>query len=103
MGKKMDISFKELSYGNLISHTFPGLFLAFEIILAFRLFTPFNGFNFICSINYTVTNVLGILIGVYVIATLLGIILDAIHHVAFKSKEGYGYEIYKFIKNVDQL
>jgi hypothetical protein len=99
----MELNFKELSYGNLISHTFPGLFLGLEIILAFKIFTPFDGFNFLYKIDYRVTNIIAILVIAYIFSTLLGIILDGIHHFIFRSKESWDYEVYKFIGSLEQL
>jgi hypothetical protein len=68
----------KISYGQLISHTFPGLLLAIEIILFFKLFTPYDGFNFLYTIDYKVTNFIGILIVFYVLSTILGVVLDGI-------------------------
>lgn len=102
--KKMDINFKELSYGNLISHTFPGLVLLLEIVLAFKLFTPIDGFKILLEIDFKVINIIALLIVLYIFSTIVGIILDGIHHFIFKKKEGWdGYEIYKVISSIEQL
>jgi hypothetical protein len=105
----MDIKLPELEYGYLISHTFPGLFLAFEIIICFSLFTPIDLFGIIYSIDYKIINLIGLLISLYVISTILGIILDGIHHYIFEKWEDEGksleecVEIYEHIKSIEQL
>jgi hypothetical protein len=93
------------SYGHLISHTFPGLLLGLELMIAFKLFTPFDGFIFLYSINYKIVNFLVILIVIFIISTILGIILDGVHHWLLRNYEDYSnyYEIYKLISNNTQM
>jgi len=93
------------SYGHLISHTFPGLLLGLELMLAFKLFTPFDAFHYLYSIDYKITNFLVILIVIFVISTILGIILDGVHHYFFRRYEDYSkyYKIYELISNNTQL
>jgi hypothetical protein len=102
----VDIKIPELEYGYLISHTFPGLFLAFEIILAFSLFSPINIFNIIYSIDYKIINVIVLLIILYVFSTMFGIILDGVHHFIFRKWEERDinleeqFEIYEYIRTI---
>lgn len=48
---------------------------------------------------------IGILIIVFIFSTVIGVILDGVHHFVFSKIEGYdyGYEIYKVIDNIDQF
>jgi len=41
----MDIKVKDLSYGTLISHTFPGYLFGFQIAIPFKLFGPTDIIN----------------------------------------------------------
>ncbi|MGA8572432.1 MAG: hypothetical protein ACLP7A_05455 [Desulfobaccales bacterium] len=96
------------SYSYLISHTFPGLLLGLEIILAFKLFTPYDGFKIVNEIDYklvTIGNLTPLLIVLYIITTLFGLIVDAIHHYVFRGLEEKleSSKIYKHIKTLDQL
>ncbi len=99
----------EIEYNYLISHTFPGIFLWFEIILAFSLFTPINIFNMLCSVDYKIINIIILIIIIYIISTLLGIVLDGIHHYIFAKWESNNkslkeqFEIYEYISSIEQL
>ncbi len=97
----MEIKMPELEYGHIISHTFPGILLTFEIGLAFSLFTKINIFNTICSIDYKAINILFLFIIIFVCSTIFGIILDCIHHFLFSHWEAKGeqinFELYKYI------
>jgi hypothetical protein len=102
----MDIKIPELEYGYLISHTFPGLFLAFEIIIAFSLFTPYNILHLIYSIDYKIINILALLIVLYIFSTMLGVILDGVHHLIFAKWEDRdrsiedSFEIYEYMQTI---
>lgn len=103
----MELKLKDMSYGLLLSHTFPGIFFGLEILTAFALFTPINLFKFIFSIENSLINLLSVLIIVFVSATLLGFILDGIHHCLFRKWELTGsdedYKIYRVISNMEQM
>jgi len=105
----MEPKFFEMEYGYLISHTFPGIFLGFEIMFAFTMFTPINIFNIICSIDYKIVNIVALIIVIYIISTLLGVILDGIHHFIFAKWESdnktleESFEIYEYIASMEQL
>jgi hypothetical protein len=79
----MEIKMPELEYGHIISHTFPGILLTFEIGLTFSLLTNINIFNTICSIDYKAINILFLFIILFVCSTIFGIILDCVHHFLF--------------------
>jgi hypothetical protein len=99
----MELNFKK-TYVFLISHTLPGLVFGIQIILAFKLFTNYDGFMFLYKIDYGAVNFIALLIILYVVSTLLGIILDAAHHYIFnKMEKKVNYDLFKFIKNKDQL
>lgn len=103
----MEFNFKR-SYSYLTAHTFPGLLLGLETILAFKLFTPHDGFKFIYDMDYksiSAVNLIPILIILYVMSTLLGLIVDAIHHYIFRNFEEKleTEKIYKYIKTNAQL
>lgn len=100
----MQIDFKG-TYSYLTSHTFPGLLAGLEIILFFKLFTPFDGFKILFEIDYKATNLIVLLTIMFVLSTLIGLIIDAIHHRLFRKLEGElnTDEIYKHIRNTDQL
>jgi hypothetical protein len=65
-------------YNYLLSHTFPGLLLGIEILLALYWFTNLPVDAFIVEICKTKPTLL-IIIG-YALSTLLGFIIDGLHH-----------------------
>jgi hypothetical protein len=79
----MDIDIKG-TYGYLVSHTFPGLLFVMQIALGFKLFTPFDAFRLLYTIDIKAVNLIAILIIFYVISTIFGIIIDGIHHFILK-------------------
>ncbi len=100
----MQIDFKG-SYSYLTSHTLPGLLAGLEVILFFKLFTPFDGFKVLFGIDYKAANLIALVAVIFVLSTLIGLIIDAIHHKLFRKLEDKlnTDEIYKYIKNADQL
>jgi len=100
----MHIDFKG-AYSYLTSHTFPGLLAGLEVIIFFKLFTPRDGFKILFEIDYNAANLIVLLIVIYVLSTLMGLIVDAIHHRLFRKLEEQlkTEEIYRYIKNGEQL
>ena len=99
-----------MSYGLLLSHTFPGLLLEVEVIIAFRFFTKldmplysmlFGG----VTENYSMLRAAATLAGMFIVATLLGIVIDGIHHWIYEGlwRKEADYEIYKYIRNTQQM
>lgn len=98
----MQIDFKG-SYSYLISHTFPGLLAGVEVVLFFKLFTPIDVFEILY--NICKTGNLIVLLLLFVLSTVMGLIVDAIHHRLFRKSEEKlkSDELYKYIKNTDHL
>ena len=99
----MEIKIKNYEYGHIISHTFPGLFLLFEIILAFKLVMPLDFLCYLRAIRIESTILLIIIL--FVLSTLLGIILDASHHYIFRNYEKpiLAPEVYRHINSSEKL
>jgi hypothetical protein len=81
----MDFKVKDMSYGTLISHTFPGFLLGCQLTIPFILFAPPDFINIIYSnlfkLDYTL--LIFFIILSFIISTILGSILDAIHNLLF--------------------
>lgn len=106
----MEFKIKDMSYGLLLSHTFPGLLLGSQIILAFALFTKINVIALSFSIEYKAANLIFIFILVFVSATLLGFILDGIHHFIFEDlyekitkNSVYNLKLFQVIRDMEQM
>jgi hypothetical protein len=68
-------------YSFLISHTFPGLLILVELLFFYQWFINPNFWNFIQENWPTETStVIVILILGYAFSTLIGIVLDSVHH-----------------------
>lgn len=69
-------------YSFLLSHTFPGLLVLIEILLALQWFAKLDVLTFLQKIWSTTQagNIIILLILAYAFSTLLGIILDGVHH-----------------------
>jgi len=81
----MEFSLKELKFGYIISHTFPGLILAIELLFLVDMSTERGIWYSILQEIKNFSNLVGI-IGVFaVFATMLGLIIDAFQHLAFES------------------
>ncbi len=80
----MEFKIKGMSYSLLLSHTFPGLLFGLQILLAFALFTKFNIIIFLYSQGTNAINLVSFLIVTFVFSTLLGFIVDGIHHFFFE-------------------
>ncbi len=72
-------------YNYLISHTFPGAILGVEILLALQWFFNFDVLSLTKKIfSYSAGGILFFIIGTYAVSTLLGLIIDAIHHFCYE-------------------
>lgn len=80
----MEFKVKDLSYGLLLSHTFPGLLFGLEILIAFQLFTNLDILTSILTLQNNMTTLITIFIIAFVFSTLLGFMLDGIHHFIFE-------------------
>ena len=94
-----------LKFGHLISHTFPGFILFFELIGLLICVVPNidKFWNFIPKETF-----LGITIftGIVVVSTILGLIIDCINHFVFDkfiTSTPVVYEIHKEIETKEQL
>lgn len=108
----MEINTKDIRFGHLISHTFPGFILTLEIIIGLDLLSSISIIWKIIEIIKVTSNLIAFLGIFYVIATILGLIIDAIQHFIVDSMqtifhlEGRIYDFYlahKKIKTSEQL
>ena len=53
--------------------------------------------------TYSTARLLLILAGMFIVATLLGIVIDGLHHWIYERDWKDDYEIYKYVKNVQQM
>jgi|SRR5208337_1027340 len=88
-------------YSFLLSHTFPGLLLTFELQLSLQWFATLDVWQFIHDLwTKSTSNAIIIIVVLYVVSTILGIIVDAIHHFAFEdfmSREETGQKFTAFL------
>jgi hypothetical protein len=80
----MEFNIKGMSYSLLLSHTFPGLLFGLQILLAFALYTKFNVITFLSSQENNAINLVSFLTVTFVFSTLLGFIVDGVHHFIFE-------------------
>ncbi len=104
----MDYKVKGISYGLLLSHTFPGLVLEVEVILAFQFFTNLDVTAFFLHLTdslgtQSASRLVLIVIGMFIVATVLGVVIDGLHHVIYERFKKEDYEICKHIKTVQQM
>ena len=94
----MNFEFRGM-YKYLTSHTFPGLLLGVEILYIVKIIKPALWFYFlqICCSNTSTVIVLSIL--AYAFSTLLGVVVDSVHHFLY---ENVDYNHFK-IKRNDEL
>jgi len=98
----MDI--KNISYSTVLSHAFPGILLELQIFLAVGLFSPVDILAKISSfVQANVSNLLSCAILFFVLATILGFILDGIHHYIFRKQEEKVYGIYRYMTSLERL
>ena len=99
-----------MSYGLLLSHTFPGLMLEIEAIIAFQFFTKLD-ISFYSLLfpdhagAYSTSRLVLTLTGMLIVATILGFLIDGLHHWIYdrKVKDEANYEIYRHVKSVQQM
>ena len=76
-------------YSFLLSHTFPGLLVTCELILSLQWFVTPDVYPIIHTLwTAKTSNTIIIIILLYVVSTLFGIILDAVHHLLFEDLPG---------------
>jgi hypothetical protein len=72
-------------YGYLLSHTFPGLLFLIEILLVLQWWAKLHVLEFAQKIWSTAAgNIVIVLILAYAFSTLLGVVIDGIHHFLFE-------------------
>jgi len=101
-GEEMDI--KNISYSTIQSHVFPGIVLELQLLLALVLFSPVPvvaKLSAFMQANVSTFLAFGILFLVF--ATILGFILDGIHHFVFRKREKKIYGIYKYMTSMERL
>ena len=107
----MEFKIKGMSYSLLLSHTFPGLLFGLQILLAFALFTKFNVITFLSLQETNAINLVSFLTVTFVFSTLLGFIVDGVHHFIFEDffdkilKRGNSccnMKLFQFIKTTQQ-
>jgi hypothetical protein len=105
----MEFRIRGMSYGLLLSHTFPGLLLEIEVVLAFQFFTNVNlarysSFVVDTGAAQSAVRIVALAIAMLVCATLLGIVIDGVHHWFWERRiKKEDYEIHKHIKSVEQM
>lgn len=98
----MDI--KNVSYNMVLSHTFPGILLEMEIFLTFQLFSPANIIHKVSVFAQSnISNLLSSIALFAVFATILGFMLDGIHHFIFRKQEDDTYGIYSYITTLERM
>ncbi len=81
-------------YKYLISHTFPGLIFALDIIYAIKWSTKYDIYEIFKLIwgRGEAGNIIAFLILAYVLSTLFGIVLDGIHHLFFDDRKFFRFK-----------
>lgn len=79
----MDVSIRKM-YNYLLSQTFPGLLLTLQIILGLQWFAKFDALSLLRNLLSQEGGVIiAVLLITYAVSTLLGTIVDGIHHCLF--------------------
>lgn len=81
----------QLSFENMLSYMFPGFFVALSLFMVLDILSPFHLTQYVASDITTLINFYGILL---LGGTIIGVIVDGIHHrfierVYFRSLEDY--------------
>ncbi len=106
----MELKLKDM-YSYLLSHTFPGLFFGIEIMFIFKWFMNVDLISPII-IEFTKPDNAGIVIAVvvlsYAFSTLLGFVLDGIHHFVYEDfmRKFDGYkddDIFAAINTIERM
>ena len=96
----MDI--KNISYNFILSHTFPGVLIELEILLAFHLYSPASITEKVSTFAHgNVSNLVSVIAIFFVFATILGFILDGIHHHIFSKHEKTTNVIFRHINSIE--
>jgi len=86
----MELKVRGFSYGLLLSHTFPGLLVEFEIAVGLHFFArpclP-NIMNLVSGKD-NVPLLISALVLLFAFATLLGFVIDGLHHACFEDIPG---------------
>jgi len=99
----MEAGLKRFRFGHIISHTFPGILLGVQLIIFLDLLTPHRICFFILQYLGNFSGFITIAGFFLVLATILGLIIDALQHLIFECvierlhtyKTGETYEIYQ--------
>ena len=95
---------KDVSYSTVLSHVFPGVVLELQILLAFSLFSPIPMLSKIAVfVQANVTSLLSFGILFFVMATILGFILDGMHHFFLRNLEQDIFGVYKYLNSLEKL
>ncbi len=103
----MEFKLKDM-YSYLLSHTFPGLFFGIEILLALKWFTPFDilaPIQIELSKPQNTGTIIALAIASYAFSTLLGFILDGIHHFVYEDflREEKDENIFYAVNNIERM
>lgn len=73
----------QITFSKLLSHTFPGIFLAIGVFMVIHLVLTHNGFNgeLFTGIFEDWKQFVAALGGIIFLGTIVGVIIDSIHHV----------------------
>ncbi len=102
----LDTRVKGMSYGLLLCDTFPGAFLAAEILCAFQYFTPVKVISHLKGMTSEWPSVIALFIIGFVVGTLCGFVLDGIHHFVpplRRLEDESDDSMYKAISTYEQL
>ncbi len=95
---------KGFTYGHLLAHTVPGAFLAIQLVVMFEWITGAGIFNLDNFRKIAWPNITMLLILWFVAASLLGNVIDAVHHAFFKSKERQVDDtVLEYLSNAERL
>lgn len=98
----MDLN--NISYNTILSHVFPGVLLELQIFLAASLFSPVDiTAKATAFVQANLSTLLSFGILFFVVATILGFILDGIHHFIFHKQERTTLDIYKYLTSQERL
>jgi hypothetical protein len=110
----MELKLKDM-YSFLLSHTFPGLFFGIELLLSMKWFANLDSFSVLQELLSKPDNtgvILAVILICYAFATLLGFIIDGIHHFFYEdflrgNKIGYhsvdDSDIFCAVNNLEKM
>ena len=95
---------KDVSYSTVLSHVFPGVVLELQILLAFSLFSPIPMLSKLAAfVQANVSSLLSFGILFFVLATILGFVLDGMHHFFLRNLEQDIFGVYKYLNSLERL